>query len=58
MQKVEGLYILPTENGGAVNLVVGSKTFRLAEFDDFEKAVRFALSISERNPGTLVFISE
>jgi hypothetical protein len=58
MQKIEGLYVLPIANGGAVNLVVGSKTFRLAEFDDFEKAVSFAFSISERNPGTLVFISE
>ena len=42
MQKIEGLYVLPIANGGAVNLVVGSKTFRLAEFDDFEKAVSFA----------------
>ena len=43
MQKSEGLYVVPSETGGAVNLVVGSKTFRLAEFNNFDEAIDFAL---------------
>ena len=42
MQKSEGLYVVPSETGGAVNLVVGSKTFRLAEFNNFDEAIDFA----------------
>lgn len=58
MQKSEGLYVVPSETGGAVNLVVGSKTFRLAEFDNFDEAIDFAFGISEKNPETMVFITE
>jgi hypothetical protein len=58
LEKVEGLYVLPSNRGGAVNLVVGSKTFRLAEFDDFDEAVDFALSVAENNADTKVFIVE
>lgn len=58
MIRADGLYVVKSGKGGFVNLVVGSKTFRLAEFHYFEKAVSFAFSISERNPETLVFISE
>lgn len=56
MQKSEGLYVVPSETGGAVNLVVGSKTFRLAEFNNFDEAIDFG--ISEKNPETMVFITE
>ena len=51
MQKSEGLYVVPSETGGAVNLVVGLKTFRLAEFNNFDEAIdRFRFWISEKNP--------
>lgn len=46
----QGLHVLKTSNGAAVNLVVGNKTFRLAEFEKADDAVSFALSIKENNP--------
>ena len=57
MQKSEGLYVVPSETGGAVNLVVGSKTFRLAEFNNFDEAIDFAFEF-RKNPETMVFITE
>ncbi|WP_159069856.1 hypothetical protein [Neisseria cinerea] len=48
-QKEEGIYILRTGNKVALNLVVGSRTFRLAEFKDFDVAYNFAKSIQARN---------
>ena len=37
-QKEEGMYILRTGNKVALNLVIGSRTLRLAEFKDFDVA--------------------
>lgn len=56
--KIEGLYVVNSEAGAFLNLVVGSKTFRLAEFETMEEATEFAFGIAERNPGILVFIEE
>jgi hypothetical protein len=50
LEHEQGLHVLKTSNGAAVNLVVGSKTFRLAEFEKADDAVSFALSINENNP--------
>ncbi|WP_304667267.1 hypothetical protein [Neisseria bergeri] len=56
MLKQEGLYVIEHgERGGAVNLVVGEKTFRIAEFEWFEDALEFALDIADNNPETPVF---
>lgn len=46
LEHEQGLHVLKTSNGAAVNLVVGSKTFRLAEFEKADDA----LSINENNP--------
>lgn len=56
--KMEGLYVVNSAAGAFLNLVVGSKTFRLAEFENMEEATEFAFEIAERNPGILVFIEE
>ena len=50
LEREPGLYVLKLSNGAAVNLVVGNKTFRLAEFEKADDAVSFALSIQENNP--------
>lgn len=56
MLKQEGLHVIEHgEGGGAVNLVVGEKTFRIAEFEWFEDALEFALDIAHKNPETPVF---
>ena len=41
-QKEEGMYILRTGNKVALNLVVSSRTFRLAEFKDFDVAYNYS----------------
>lgn len=56
-QKEEGMYILRTGNKVALNLVVGSRTFRLAEFKDFDVAYNFAMSIQARNEELKVFVA-
>ena len=50
LEHEQGLHVLKTEKGAAVNLVVGNKTFRLAEFENADDAVSFALSINQNNP--------
>ena len=56
MLKKEGLHVIEHgEQGGAVNLVVGEKTFRIAEFELFEDALEFALDVANNNPETPVF---
>ncbi len=54
----EGLYAVKTEAGAFLNLVVGSKTFRLAEFKTADDAVSFGLGIVERNPELEFFFVE
>lgn len=57
MLREEGLYVVEHgEHGGAVNLVVGEKTFRLAEFGLFEEALGFAFGVADNNPETPVFV--
>lgn len=56
--KTEGLYVVKSEAGAFLNLVVGSKTFRLAEFKTADDAVSFALGIVERNKELEVFFVE
>jgi hypothetical protein len=56
-QKEEGMYILRAGNKVALNLVVGSRTFRLAEFKDFDVAYNFAMSIQARNEELKIFVA-
>lgn len=49
------MYILRAGNKVALNLVVGSRTFRLAEFKDFDVAYNFAMSIQARNEELKIF---
>ena len=56
-QKEEGMYILRTDNEVALNLVIGSRTLRLAEFKDFDVAYNFAMSIQARNEELKVFVA-
>ncbi len=56
-QKEEGMYILRTDNKVALNLVIGSRTLRLAEFKDFDVAYNFAMSIQARNEELKVFVA-
>ena len=48
--------ILRAGNKVALNLVVGSRTFRLAEFKDFDVAYNFAMSIQARNEELKIFV--
>ena len=56
-QKEEGMYILRTDNKVALNLVISSRTLRLAEFKDFDVAYNFAMSIQARNEELKVFVA-
>lgn len=56
-KKEEGMYILRTGNKVALNLVIGSRTLRLAEFKDFDVAYNFAMSIQARNEELKVFVA-
>ena len=57
-KREEGIYIFKAGENTALNLVVGGKTIRLAEFPDFKNASNFAFSIQKLNEELKIFMIE